>query len=181
MPDQHRGAMSASARCPSCSAPIGVWCLNEEDKKFQDVFFHPDNHDFYEILSDTADLPDGVVRAYSSTIDAFNSGNYPATAVCCGRTLEGIFKNLLPEGSGDLSLAKSIDKVAESVDFAEPIRRLATVVRQGRNLGAHFDLEKEPDEKLCKAMVELLEYLISYLYVLPKDIASVEKVLDSNA
>ena len=58
-------------------------------------------------------------------------------------------------------LAKAIEKSMEYNDFSKPISELASVLRKGGNLGAHFDMETEPDAKVAKAMVELLEYLIS--------------------
>jgi hypothetical protein len=119
-----------------------------------------------------------LYRAYVSAVDAFNSGNYVATSVCCRRTLEGLFQDLLPEDSRPKNLARAIQAVADSVDLAGPIRNLADVLRQGGNLGAHFDMEKEPDEVMAHRMLELLENLIEFLHVLPKEIRELESLLD---
>src|SRR5690606_10114357 len=103
------------------------------------------------------------------------------TAVCCRRTLEGLFQGLLPEGKKINNLAKAITEVAGSVDLAEPIRNLANVLRHGGNLGAHFDMEKEPDEQMAFQMLTLLENLIDFLHVLPQEISNLEQLLDKEA
>jgi hypothetical protein len=123
-------------------------------------------------------VPEALYRSYTSTVEAYNSGNYVATAVCCRRTLEGLFQGLLPESGRGQSLARAIGAVADSVDLAEPIRNLANVLRQGGNLGAHFDAEKEPDEQMALQMLRLLENLIDFLHVLPHEISSLEGLLD---
>lgn len=179
--DPRRAATSATGKCPACQNHVGFWAINERGEESADVYFHPDNNDFHEITRINPGLPPLLVRAYESTVDAYNAGNYPAAAVCCRRTLEGIFKYLLPEEKRGLPLAKAIEVSAEHVDFTMPIRKLSDVLRKGGNLGAHFDMETEPDEHVTKAMVELLEYLIAYLHVLPRQIEELEHVLDGEA
>ncbi len=66
-------------------------------------------------------------------------------------------------------------------DLAAPLNALSHAIRQGGNLGAHFDMVKEPDEQLAKKMVALLEYLITYLYELPAEIEQIEKSLEKDA
>jgi len=126
------------------------------------------------------DIPEPLQNAFVSTIDAFNSRNYAATAVCARRTLEGIFKYLVEEDKRGAPLAKLIEQVKTSKDLAAPLTSLSHAIRDGGNLGAHFDMEKEPDETLARHMVELLDYLISYLYVLPEEIKKLEHSLGKN-
>jgi hypothetical protein len=121
-------------------------------------------------------VPDPLRRSLISTIDAFNTKNFAATAVCGRRTLEAIFKYRLPAAS-ERNLATLIDAATKQVDFGEPLRTLAHAIRSGGNLGAHFDPDNEPSENVARDMVELLEYLISYLYVLPQKIGNLESSL----
>lgn len=124
-------------------------------------------------------VSESLFRSYTSTVEAFNAGNYVATAVCCRRTLEGLFQHLVPENVNARSLAQAITAVADSVDLAEPIRNLANVLRHGGNLGAHFSTEKEPDREMALQMLKLLENLIDFLHVLPDEISRLESLLDS--
>lgn len=93
------------------------------------------------------------------------------------RTLEGIFKFLLPEEKRNAPLAKLIDTAAQEAELTAPLTVLSHAIRSGGNLGAHFDLEHEPDEAVARQIVELLSYLISFLYVLPARINQLESDL----
>ena len=73
------------------------------------------------------------------------------------------------------------DFFSVALDLAAPLKSLSHAIRDGGNLGAHFDEEREPTEELARQMVELLDYLIAYLYVLPGQIAGLEQSLSKDA
>lgn len=124
------------------------------------------------------DVPSKLQESFFATIDSFNARNYTATTVCARRTLEGIFKFLVSEDKRNANLAKLIDSAKDKVDLAAPLTALSHALRDGGNLGAHFDPEKEPNETIARKMVELLQYLILYLYVLPSEIKKLEQDLE---
>ena len=62
-----------------------------------------------------------------------------------------------------------------------PLRELADAVRKGGNLGAHFDVDNEPDEQLASVMLDLCEDLLEYLFVLPKRIDDLHSRIESLA
>ena len=68
-----------------------------------------------------------------------------------------------------------ITLVSEKNDLAKPLTELAHAIRAGGNLGAHFDEEREPDEQMARQLVELLDYMVNFLYILPKKISEVEQ------
>jgi hypothetical protein len=138
---------------------------------------YPPAKTYYPCPEFAPDIPEQLQRAFVSTVEAFNSRNYAATAVCARRTLEGIFKYLLPEDKRKASLAQLIRVASDEIDLAAPLTSLSHAIRDGGNLGAHFDIEKEPTEVLARQLVELLSYLISYLYVLPKEIKKLEQIM----
>nr|WP_281501903.1 DUF4145 domain-containing protein [Aliiroseovarius sp. F20344] len=108
------------------------------------------------------------------TVRAYNAQIYGATATSGRRTLEGIFKFIVPESKQKLPLQKLILEAQSHTDLAEPLRKLSDAIRKGGNLGAHFDLDNEPNETMARQIVELLDYLISYIYVLPDQISKLE-------
>jgi hypothetical protein len=145
------------------------------------VYMYPPAGNYYPTPEFASDFPEALRRSFVSTIDAFNSKNYAATAVCGRRTLEGIFKYLVSQEKRNTNLAKLIELATDEVDLAAPLKILSHAIRDGGNLGAHFDMEKEPTEPLARQMVQLLDYLISYLYVLPKEIKKLEQSLGRDA
>ena len=185
--DKPRRAVASSGRCPSCTELIHVWSVRgAEDPRGPDanpeaIYMYPAVPHHFTSKADLTDIPEPLLRAFLSTIDAFNSRNYSATAVCCRRTLEGIFKYLVDETKRGAPLGKLIEAATADVDLAEPLKTLSHAIRTGGNLGAHFDIEREPDEVIAREMVELLDYLISYLYVLPKAIRRLEESLAKEA
>lgn len=179
--DPYRSCVVSSSRCPGCEASVGVWAIGSRGTQTSEIYIHPSTGAPHKPKQVAGRLDAALYRSYVSTVDAYNSGNYVATAVCCRRTLEGLFKSLLEEEERNLNLAKAIQRVADSVNLSEPISRLADVIRKGGNLGAHFDMEKEPDAAVSLQMLKLLENLIDYLHVLPHEITELEEVLDHNA
>lgn len=182
-----RFTIALTATCPSCSKPVHFWAVRHKQIPKDDtenpvaIYMYPVPKNYYPNPDFAPDIPDPLQRSFVSTIDAFNSRNYVATAVCARRTIEGIFKYLVAEEKRNATLVKLIEHAKANIDFAAPLTSLSNAIREGGNLGAHFDMNKEPNEALARQMVELLDYLISYLYVLPKEIEKLEKSLDKNA
>jgi hypothetical protein len=56
---------------------------------------------------------------------------------------------------------------------------LADAIRKGGNLGAHFDSEKEPNDEIAGLMVDVLDYLIEYLFILPNRIKNLHEKIES--
>jgi hypothetical protein len=185
--DSARLTVTATASCPGCSKPVHFWAVRDEPTPKGDennpvaIYMYPVSKNYYPNPNFIQNIPPTVQRSFISSIDAFNSKNYVATAVCARRTLEGIFKNLVPEEKRNDVLAKLIEYVKTDIDLSAPLSSLSHAIRDGGNLGAHFDEKKEPSEKLARQMVELLEYLISYLYVLPKEIKKLEESLEKDS
>lgn len=180
--DDRRETMASTGVCPGCGTKVHVWTFRPKTPETKNalyqgsVFMHPTARDHHEAIQFSTDIPEALARAYHSTVDSYNSGNYAATAVCCRRTLEGLFTHVLNEERID-RLAEAIDKAVSTVDLAKPLRDLSHAIRTGGNLGAHFNSQNEPTKPMARAMVELLEYIVSYLYVLPNEIAKLDKEL----
>ncbi|WP_370599577.1 DUF4145 domain-containing protein [Pseudomonas nitroreducens] len=182
--DPHRQSVSSHAPCAACGRLTYFWSvmgvLDAEGNNPAIPVHHymfPSPTSGYPQPNLPANVPDPLQRAFRSTIDSLNTRNFPATAVCARRTLEGIFKYLVAKDDREKSLYALIDQVKKNNDLAAPLETLSHAIRSGGNLGAHFDDENEPTEAMAHRMVELLDYLISYLYVLPSQITDLEKQL----
>ena len=78
-------------------------------------------------------------------------------------------------------MADLIDKAKAEIGLAAPLTSLFPAIRDGGKLAAHFDMEDEPTEIMARQMVELMDFLISYPYVLPKQIEKLETSLRGSA
>src|SRR4249919_3169046 len=113
--DVHRLAVASTSSCPGCDRPVWFWALRAEQnpkgtsKNPVAVYMYPAVKNYYPHPEFLADIPEPLQRAFVSAVEALNSRNYAATAVCARRTLEGIFKYLVPEGKRNATLAKLIE------------------------------------------------------------------------
>lgn len=142
-----------------------------------ELYIYPEPHTRTHLdgISGSIKFNDGLKQAYDSAINVYNVGEWTATSVLCRRLLEGITKDLLPEEKQNLTLAKQLEELPKHIDLQKPLLTLSDTIRKGGNLGAHFDLEKIPDENISTLMMDLLEYLIEYIYILPNRIDDLEK------
>jgi len=171
--DGNRDTVSCSASCPNCNARADFWCLSK-GSQLSEVFMHPPASGYVPYPEFEPNVPEALQRSVVSTIDTFNSKNFTATAVLARRTLEGIFKYLVDEGQRNQKLYELIDQVTAGDELARPLKSLSHAIRSGGNLGAHFDEMREPTQEMASQMVELLVYLLSYLYTLPSKINELE-------
>jgi hypothetical protein len=142
------------------------------------MFMYPAVANHFPTRTFSSDVPLSLQNAVTSTIQSLNSKNFVATAVCARRSLEGLFKYLVADPQKrSQPLAKLIEQGTQDADLVRPLTTLSHAIRDGGNLGAHFDLEAEPTEEIARQMVKLLDYLISYLYELPKEIEALEQSL----
>lgn len=182
--DANRNWVAASSTCPGCGRAVSFLSAatpygsgGETPDESHEFFMFPGASSGYAYPTLPETVPAPLQRSLISTIDSLNAKNFPATAVGARRTLEGIFKYRVDASSRSKSLYQLIDLVKSSSDLAAPLETLSHAIRSGGNLGAHFDDENEPTEEMAGKMVELLDYLISYLYVLPSKITDLEKSL----
>jgi len=128
-------------------------------------------------ISGADSMPTAIRQAYQDTIDVFNAGVWSATATQTRRTLEGIVHELLPETERTGPLAQQLRKLAESesVNLAQPLITLSHALRESGNIGAHFDLTRTTDRATAAAMLDLIDYLIEYIYALPEMIEGLNR------
>jgi len=169
------------ASCPRCKKRISLFVINPSHMSDRDLTLpqcfavYPAPSVERKPIEGLEAIPETLQRSYLHTIQAFNAKVWPATATQCGRTLEGFVKHLTGEKG---MLHDLLRKLPEKVDLAKPIIDLADSVREGRNIGAHFDPDIEPDEQMAKALLNLLEYLLEYFCILPKMIENARNILE---
>ena len=178
-----QGMAAALTTCPNCTASVrfsfiyGLRGTTYAGRPARIQMFPAPKFHF-----DIGDLPESVPerlkRSFEDTVRALNAQIYGATATSGRRTLEGIFKYLVSEDKRKQPLYKLVQVALDQYDFSEPVARLSHAIRSGGNLGAHFD-DDEPDSDMAIAIVQLLHYLIEYIYVLPEQIKDLEDKISS--
>lgn len=177
--------MATYARCPACGKYpnfilVGVPNREDDSHKKGQLYVYPAPKVRHPIsgIKEIDEFGEPLRRAYESAIKVYNGKDWVATAMMCRRLLEGVSKTLLPEEKQGLPLARQLVELSKHKDLAEPVRMLADAIKKGGNLGAHFDLEREPNEETATLMIELLEYLIEYLFIIPKRVEKFHAEVD---
>ncbi|MBO0951857.1 DUF4145 domain-containing protein [Fibrella forsythiae] len=161
------------AHCPACqkSATLILMTDSTTDKGVRsgNLFITP-NDDIRQPLTGVAEtnkIEEGLKRAYFSTINVLNAQEWTATTILSRRVLEGITKSVIAEEHKNKNLPTQIRALLTQIDLSKPISTLADAIRQGGTIGAHFDLEKEPNQEIASLMVDLLDDLMEYIFILP--------------
>lgn len=190
--DPGTDTISSRATCPNCGETVYIWGIHPglaDDplkKGCACVAMFPAPQLSRQPIEGSDLIPDRVRKAYLDTIGAFNAGIWSLTAGSCRRTLEGILSNISSQSKTKGALANQIQQLTENIDLQQPLITLADAVRTGGNIGAHFDAEKEADQETAQVLLDLIEYLLEYVYTLPgmveklnKRIATLGKTPDS--
>lgn len=169
-------AAATEAACSSCGRTVSFFAstgAGNNGRGEASFYMHP-SPDFLrqplEDISRVKEFDESLQRAYAASINVYNAREWTGTAVVCRRTLEDIAKALLPSDQRKLSLALQIEALPRRRDLAKPMLLLSDALKRSGSLGAFFDLEKIPDQHTATLIIDLLEYLIQYLFILPERI-----------
>lgn len=180
------GVGSAKSICPLCKKAVvfsAAFVLDANNRPAGTVIelrIFPAHSATFALPDFPEDVPISLRKSLQDTIKAYNAGIYGLTTTAGRRTLEGILKFLVSEDKRKLTLFELAREVESSVELKAPLINLTTAIRKGGNLGAHFDPDNEPDREMAKSLVELLIYLIDFLYILPSKIQGLERRIDGS-
>ncbi len=167
---------ATEANCTSCGRSVSFFASagSGSNGEWERAYFmHPSPDFLRQPLADISrvkEFDEALQRAYAASINVYNAREWTGTAVVCRRTLEDIAKALLPSEQRKLSLALQIEALPRRRDLARPMLLLSDALKRSGSLGAYFDLEKIPDRHAATLIIDLLEYLIQYLFLIPQRI-----------
>lgn len=116
-----------------------------------------------------ANIPKLIEKEYEATLKVRDISSN-ACAVLARRTLEAIFTH---ENAIGNTLMQKVDNLIKSERIPPLLADVAHLGRQIGNLGAHFVKEEVTEEDVA-AMLDFLEAILEYLYVLPAKVATVK-------
>ena len=178
--EQSNQAMDLHGICPSCEKVVSFFAIgcarcdrNENpDLKCESIWMHPIPQKKREVNSSFNILPARAFSAYKASIQCFNSGIWTSTVTECGRILEAVAVDKIPNWNSNKTLYESLKDLKENLtdtgylELFNPILELANALRLDRNKSAHFAV-KDPDYEVATEILDLTERLIDYFYVIP--------------
>jgi hypothetical protein len=165
-----KNGLLTESSCPTCKkSTVFIIMTKDEENEHADTYIydiqaskHLINH-----LESLPNIPKDLIRAYRSSINVFESRENSATAVMSKRVIESILKHFLKEKSKGQPLSQQLEILPNQVDLAKPIQSLSHLLATDGSLHRMLELETEMDYETTALLMDLLESLIEYLFVLP--------------
>lgn len=159
--------------CPLCKHSATFIIITKDvygDKSSHTDVFIYDPHTFIDPLDQIGQLPKipgELVRAYKSAVNVHQSKDNSATAVLAKRVIENILRHFLMEKSIGLNIQQQLDILPENINLVKPVTSLSHLLSPEGSLHQMLELEIELDDEKAGLLMNLLEDLIQYLFVLP--------------
>ncbi len=165
--DDHYVTTWRILECPSCNHLI------LEETYDESAYYEKDTKILYPVArTRLRNLPVVIQEEYEATLKVRNISSN-ACAVLARRTLEAIFT--LENAVGN-SLMEKVNDLLKSKSIPPLLADVAHLGRKIGNLGAHFDKD-EVTEVEISAMLDFLEIILQYLYVIPARVVEVKERL----
>ena len=172
--------------CNSCKRIVQFFRLNfanPDKSEIPEIYIYPASSSRKSIFDfNEVDSPVNIKlkQVYESAIKTYNFGEWNGAIILCRKLLEGIMIDKIPNAHihKNDKLFDLLNKLPAHMDFALPITDLAHSLRKGGNLAAHFNSETMPDLNMATKVMDLLEYLIEYIYILPTRIEALKTKVD---
>lgn len=171
---QHsKNGMVTDCTCPSCKKSAIFVILTkdvvEEHGEHAETYIYDLQATKQPIhqIENLPNIPKHLTRAYQSAINVYQSKENSATAVMSKRVIESILKHFIGEKNKDKPLSQQLEMLPNHVDLAKPIQSLSQLLETNGALHKMFELESDMDYETASLMMDLLESLIEYLFILP--------------
>lgn len=132
------------------------------------VYILPSPNEQMDIDEHANSIPDGVLQYCKTAQDIYLSGNLMASNVLTKTAMEIIFDDFLPLGNSRGDLSMMIRGSIDAINHNEPLAQLVSSTAKQGDLYELFNKHHDTDKETAEALMELLETLITYLYVLPQ-------------
>lgn len=165
-----KNGLLTESSCPACKkSTVFIIMTKDERNEHADTYIYDiqASKNLINHLESLPNIPNDLIRAYRSAINVFESRENSATAVMSKRVIESILKHFLKEKSKGQPLSQQLEILPNQVDLAKPIQSLSHLLATDGSLHRMLELETEMDYETTALLMDLLESLIEYLFVLP--------------
>lgn len=123
------------------------------------------------LVSSKSDLvPDTIIKTFRKAIE-LKLYDEESCLIKLRKTLEMICNDQNADGN---NLLEKITNISENGIIPVTLTSASTIIRKLGNIGVHeSDININSNEIKC--VIELVEYIIQYIYVLPKEIEKIDK------
>lgn len=183
--DKARETIASTAACPACHKRVHIWAVkpgpssDKSKRGCEYLSMFPSPHCCRQPIPAANSMPSRIRLAYSNAFKNFEARIWSGTGTECGRTLEALVAQYVPEENRSKRFVENIEQLAGCPDLHKPIEDLGQAVRQGRNVGAHFDPDKELDEETAEVLLDLTEFILEYVFGVPEKVEELKRRLEA--
>lgn len=131
------------------------------------IYMLPSPKQYMQMHEQEDVIPEEVLKYCKTAQDIFFSGNLMASNVLIRTAIETIFEDFQPAGSSRGNLSNMIRDSISTINHNEPLAQLSVSTTKQGDLHALFRKHHSTDKSTADGLMELLETLILYLYILP--------------
>ncbi len=173
--DSHanRIGMFSKGNCSECKSLTSfvIMLSHLSDAANDDVKVYIYDHKTpFEQIENESNIPGDLIRVYRSALNAHQLQDPSATAILTKRVFESVMKGLLGEKAKGQALSTQVESLTKQLDFSKPLVTLSQLIRPESQFHQILELDRDLDEDMATLMIELLDGIIEYLYVLPSKI-----------
>lgn len=178
----NRVGLFSEGVCPSCKSAssfvIMVKDYLEKSSERAEIYIYDQRNPLHQ-MKQYRNIPEDLVRAYRSTINVHQSKDTSATAVMTKRVLESMINSFIKEKRLEgKPLSEQLEQLPKHIDFTRPIASLSSLIHPNSHFQKMLELETDLDEDVAGLLVDLLNNLIEYLYILPSKMDSLHEQLE---
>lgn len=118
-------------------------------------------------LEPKEEWPESIGKLWTELKECMNISTYQAAAMTARSLLQAILRNI---GSSDDRLIDAIDSLQHKGKLSDTMINWAHQIRLLGNEAVHPDAETEIDPQDVRDVVNFIDFLLEYLYTLPKRI-----------
>ena len=152
--------------CPACSGKVSFWQVNSRDGEKSQIFMYPAAAHQHQVIPGIEYVPQPIAENYREALQTYHHRYYKAATTMVRASLEDIFKTVL--GDGEIKeLAALIQELAQKNNLTEQVTDIATTIADSPQLLAYLTFDNKPSQDTAAVLLKLLEFILSYTYVLP--------------
>jgi hypothetical protein len=173
--------------CPGCRGAVSFYVISPpHSSQVGWLWAHPSPKTEHihrgEIAAALGQMHPALREAYDEATATLASGHASSATIQARRTLEGLVKHLLEDADHKVTKRAALDQLirtlANHLDLTKPLTDTAHAVREGGNVGAHYDAQITASKELAAKTVNLVEAIADYLLVLPKKVEELRALLE---
>lgn len=186
------GIYLTRANCPACDKVANFMLVNhvgDRDRLADTAQFFiypsPQMRDLNLDIVNNDSIDETAKSAYRAIVRVFNTAEWSATLALIQQLMSTVLISELKKDNDEqelqehINISEVLERLTKSRDFGDPLMQLSEAFKDDGTFWEFFELKREPDAVVTSLFVDLLDAMMSYIFVLPNRIEGILKELQS--